>query len=200
MNNKTLPIVAFLALAALLAWTLIAWQPQPAHEAIDPTLSGKPPGGDFGVGGLTLESLRGKVVLLYFGYMGCPDICPTSLADMGRALKQLSQEEAARTQGLFISVDVQRDKPTDLTNYANYFHANIMGHTGSKSEVDQAVMQYGAAYRIVDHDSAGGYQVDHTANIYVITPDGRWVDTLPYAVAPEKIAAAVRAALDSGNG
>ena len=195
MNNKLLPIAAFLILAGLLAWTLIAWQPHPSHQAIDPAIQGKPPGGDFTVGGLSLESMRGKVVLLYFGYMGCPDICPTSLSDMGRALKQLSEAELMKTQGLFISVDVQRDKPEDLTTYSNYFHPNIKGHTGSKQEVDQVVMQYGGAYRIVDHDSAGGYQVDHTANIYVITPDGRWIDTLPYAVAPEKIAAAVRSAL-----
>ena len=200
MNSKTLPIVAFVALAGLLTWLLVIWQPDSGHTTLDPVVAGKPEGGDFTVGDFRLDSLRGKVVLLYFGYMGCPDICPTSLSDMGRALKLLNEEELTRVSGLFVSVDPERDTPEGLTNYSNYFHPNILGRTGAKAEVDQAVMRYGAAYRMVDHDSAGGYQVDHTANIYVITPDGRWVDTLPYGVAPEKIVTATRAALGAEGG
>ena len=196
MNSKALPIIAFVALGGLLTWLLALWQPGPDHATLDPVAAGKPPGGDFALGEFRLDALRGKVVLLYFGYMGCPDICPTSLSDMGRALKSLSAEEVARVQGLFVSVDPQRDTPDALQRYAAYFHPNILGRTGAKEQVDQAVMQYGAAYRVVDHNSAGGYQVDHTANIYVITADGRWVDTLPYGALTEKIAAATRAALN----
>ncbi|GAB6040760.1 SCO family protein [Endothiovibrio diazotrophicus] len=197
MKSKNLAVAALLALAALLAWLLLFWQPQPPeHTVLTPPAVETPPGGDFTVGGFDLATLRGKVVLLYFGYMGCPDICPTSLSDMGRALKSLSPEELAQVQGVFVSVDPARDQPPALEKYAAYFHPAILGRTGSKEEVDRAVGRYGAAYRVVDHHSAGGYQVDHTANIYVITADGRWVETLPYGTPPEKIAAAARAALN----
>ena len=184
-----MPWVLIPLLAALLA-ALLLWRP----EGVDETEGegARPPGGAFTVGATSLEALRGRVVLLYFGYMGCPDICPTSLGDMGSALRELTPAETERVRGLFISVDPQRDRPKDLVRYARFFHPNLLADTGERAEIDRATALYGAVYRMVDHQSAGGYQVDHSADIYLIDPSGRWRETLPYGTPPERITEAVR--------
>ena len=99
-----------------------------------PTTSA-PTGGDFtlqsATGPVTLKDYRGKVVLLYFGYTYCPDICPTSLTATAQALGQLAPAELARVQTLFVSVDPERDTPARLKDYGAFFHPSIIGVTGT---------------------------------------------------------------------
>lgn len=199
LSPKLLPLAAILLLAALLGWLLFGWQPPPGGDAA----GREPHGGDFVLTRpgqhFDTRELRGKVVLLYFGYTGCPDICPTSLAYLGQALKQLTPEELERVQGLFVSVDPDRDTPERLAAYAAYFHPRIRGVSGSAEEVDRAVALYGAAYRKVDRGSAGGYQVDHTSFTYLIAPDGTLRERFPHGTPSERIAAAVRAVPAAGR-
>ena len=138
-------------------------------------------------GPFRLQEQRGKVVLIYFGYTFCPDICPTNLALMAQALNALTEEELARVQGVFISVDPQRDAVDLLAPYTNHFHPTIIGMTGEAGDVARIAAQYGAAYRKVEGESQGGYLVDHSSNTYVIAPDGSLHATLPHATAPQKI-------------
>lgn len=112
-----------------------------------------------------------KIVLLFFGYTHCPDICPMALETMAKVLQNLSPEEAKRVQVLFISVDPERDTPEVLKGYVPYFNPTFVGLTGTPQEIEKVAKEYKAYYRKVEGESAGGYLVDHTATIYLITPD-----------------------------
>ncbi|WP_295457679.1 SCO family protein [uncultured Thiodictyon sp.] len=204
--QHTLLALSVLVLAALLAWLLWLLPPAPAptgqaHPAL--ALAVAPTGGDFrldsAAGTLDLAQLRGKVVLIYFGYTWCADICPTNLAFIAAALKGLSPAELARVQVLFISVDPARDDPGRLATYAAYFHPNIRGVTGTPEQIAAAARRYGAAYQRVDQPaSAGGYLVDHSAATYLVDPQGRLMQTLDHATHPDTIAAAIRHLLGGG--
>jgi protein SCO1/2 len=132
------------------------------------------------------------VVLLYFGYASCPDVCPTSLALIKAALQTLTPAELARVRVLFISVDPLRDTPAKLKQYARYFHPNIIGVTGKAAEIGAVAVRYGASYAFTPVQSAVGYVVDHTSVTSVVAPDGRLVEQLPHGTAAPEIVAAIR--------
>ncbi len=157
-------------------------------------------GGDFTLqsadGPVSLHDFRGKVVLVYFGYTSCPDICPTSLTTMASALKQLTPAEVAQVRGIFISVDPERDTPQGMKEYAAYFHPNFIGVVGTPAQTAEVAAKYGAYYRKAPYEgSAMGYGVDHSSTIYVIDRDGKVVDQIRHGTSPEALAAAIRRAL-----
>ncbi|QKT03935.1 SCO family protein [Ectothiorhodospiraceae bacterium 2226] len=198
-------LVLAVALAVALVWVLVVWEPAaepPAsHAQLD--VAGVPAGGDFTLrtadGPLALQALRGQVVLIYFGYTYCPDVCPTSLAFMSQGLSLLAPEESAQVTGVFISVDPARDTPERLATYAGYFHPRILGASDTPEVIDEVARRYGAAYQIHEGDSATGYLVDHTSYTYVVAPDGRLREVLAHGTPPDAVAAAVRAALAGGD-
>jgi protein SCO1 len=172
--------------------------PDSSHAPLE--LAAPPMGGDFtlnsATGPVQLTDLRGQVVLIYFGYTACPDICPTNLVHIANALRTLQPAELEQTQVLFISVDPERDDSGRLADYAAYFHPRILGLTGTPEQLARVAQLYGAAYRRVDDSgSALGYLVDHSAFTYVVDPGGRLVQTLGHASPPETIQAAIRTAL-----
>ncbi len=112
-----------------------------------------------------------KIVLLFFGYTHCPDVCPMALETMAKVMKNLTPEEAKRVQVLFISVDPERDTPEVLKGYVPYFNPTFIGLTGTEKEIEKTAKEYKAYYKKVEGESAGGYLIDHTATIYLITPD-----------------------------
>jgi protein SCO1/2 len=192
-----------LALIALLAAALLGvaffWQPQPGRGGMP---DAKPSGGDFTLqsagGPISLHDFRGKVVVLYFGYTYCPDVCPTALAAVGQALGSLSAAELARVQTLFVSVDPERDTVTQLKDYTTFFHPSILGLTGSPEEVAAVARLYGVFYaKQTAAAGAGGYVVDHTSLTYLVAPDGRLAATLPHGAAPAAVAAEIRKLLSS---
>lgn len=142
-----------------------------------------------------LHDFRGKLVLLYFGYASCPDVCPTSLALLSSALKELSAEEAAQIQPIFISVDPERDNGTKLMDYARYFFPSFIGITGTEQEIQRTAMQYGAFYSKVKSTSAMGYTVDHSSNSYLLGKDGQLLTTFKHDVNKVEIMAGIRAVL-----
>lgn len=184
---------------------LLVWNPPPpgGHQALD--LPAPPRGGDFTLYDesrpLSLRDLQGQVVLLYFGYTWCPDICPTNLGYLALALGQLTEAELARVQVLFISLDPERDTPERLAQYTAFFHPRVRGLTGTPEQIAQAANRYGVAYRkVVQETSATGYLVDHSAYTYLIDPRGRLSGTLDHATPPSQILAAIRALLtDPGS-
>ncbi len=197
---KRLPLIAAILVAGLLLGMLGS---RLLHDSGDGEIVARPPsGGDFILqspsGPFNLEEHRGKVVLIYFGYTFCPDICPTNLALMSQALNALTAEEVNRVQGVFISVDPDRDTLEKLDNYADYFHGAIVGVTGTKETLAQVARQYGAAYRKVEGESKGGYLVDHSSNTYVLSPDGSLHTILPHAAPPQEILELVRRLLATG--
>lgn len=199
--NRTFLIAIIALLGLILGWVTLFWQPD-THQPHNPIpLAGAPTGGDFTLqsasGPVSLHDFRGKVVLVYFGYTFCPDICPTSLAFTGQALNALNPDELARTQGLFISVDPERDTLEKLKEYGTFFHANILGLTGTPELIAATAQQYGASYRKQDTGSAGGYVVDHSSSTYVVNPDGKLVATLPHGTSSADVVKAIRAAMQS---
>lgn len=144
---------------------------------------------------IKLSNFNGKVVVLYFGYASCPDICPTTLAIISAGLKKLSAAELTQVQPLFVSVDPERDNGERLSVYAQHFHPNIMGITGTAEEVQQAARQYGAFFSKVTSTSAMGYMIDHTSNTYLISKDGQFVTILPHEMTPDTVATSIREAL-----
>ncbi len=161
------------------------------------------PGGDFTLTDQTgtpfsLTQLRGKLVLLFFGYTYCPDICPTELSHVAAVLDALG-EEAAGVQGLFVSLDPDRDTPAVLRNYTHYFNQGLIGLTGTQAEVDRVAGQYQVRYS--RHALANGsYSLDHSANLYVIDRQGALAAVVPYGLPPEHLLNLVRDLLDRSRG
>jgi protein SCO1/2 len=155
-----------------------------------------PRGGDFVLqsadGKVDSRALRGNVLLIFFGYTHCPDVCPASMANGARALNLLSEAERARTRLVMISVDPERDTPARLKEYATYFHPAMVGATGTPAEIAAVAKAFGAGYQRQPPREGGAYAVDHSADTYVVAPDGRLAATLHFGEAHEKIAAAVR--------
>lgn len=148
-------------------------------------------GGDFVLhskqGNVALSDYRGKVVILYFGYTSCPDICPTNLSLIGSAFRKLSETERQKVAGIFVSVDPDRDTPSLIWEYARQFDPQIIGITGSEREVEAAARLYGVRYQKTKVDSALGYVVDHSASSYLIDREGRLVKALEHATPADEI-------------
>lgn len=138
------------------------------------------------------RSLRGQTVLIYFGFTACPDVCPTTLASVSRALKALPAKDQDRTQLLFISVDPERDTPERLKNYAAHFHPRIRPLWGSPDELQRVAALFGAKFERQKIDSAMGYTMDHTPDLFVLSPEGKLADIIPHGVEPEVIARALQ--------
>ena len=156
-----------------------------------------PPGGDFTLsssgGPISLRDFRGKVVLLFFGYASCPDVCPTSLALSAKALESLGKEELSRVQPLFITLDPERDTTKQLAEFVSFFHPKFIGLSGSAEEVARVAGLYGVKYYQVELEGApGGYAVNHSAAIYLIAPDGSLRFLFPHGTSPRIVARAIR--------
>jgi protein SCO1/2 len=131
---------------------------------------------------------QGKLRIVYVGYMSCPDICPTSLSRISGALNLLSTSELSNVQPYFLSVDPKRDTPELLGQYTEYFHQKIIGLTGDKDSIDGVVNYLKAYYRMVPlKDSAFGYAVDHSANIYLLDGEGFLLETFPDTLSPTEM-------------
>jgi protein SCO1 len=123
-----------------------------------------------------LGQMRGKAVLFSFGFTHCPNVCPTTLSDLARIYEALPGRDREKVQVLFISIDPHRDKPETMKNYVPYFNSSFLGLTGTDDQIAETAKAYGAYYQIV-HDSGADpsvYSVNHSALIYLISPDGRW--------------------------
>ncbi len=159
-------------------------------------LAGKPTGGDFvlqsAAGPLDTATLRGNVLLVYFGYANCPDICPASLAAGAQALNALKPEERARTRLIMVSVDPERDTSVRLKDYVAYFHPAMVGVTGTPAEIAAVAKAYGAGYVRQPPRADGAYAVDHSADTYVVAPDGRLAQVIHFAAPAATITEAVR--------
>jgi protein SCO1/2 len=182
-------------LAALVLGLVIFWQPELPERPLP--RAALPEGGDFTLqsagGPVSLKDFRGKVVLVYFGYTYCPDICPTSLAATSEGLKQLTPDELARVAMIFVSVDPKRDTPARLKEYVEFFHPSIVGVTGTPENIAEIAKRYAVFYAEQKVETAGeGYVVDHSADTYVIAADGKLVAKIAHATPSDQVAASIR--------
>jgi cytochrome oxidase Cu insertion factor (SCO1/SenC/PrrC family) len=141
-----------------------------------------------------LEQLRGKVVLLFFGYTFCPDFCPMTLAKLAGVGERLGSDKE-RVRVVFVSVDPERDVPEKLREYLDYFAVDAIGLTGTSLEIERVARQYGVSYERRTADSAAGYLIDHSAVLFLIDPEGKVGQLFRQGDSPEAIAAAVKGLL-----
>lgn len=123
---------------------------------------------------VTEEAFEGKIVLLFFGYASCPDICPTTMAQLSQALALLG-EDADKARIVFVSVDPHRDTPEKLQAYVNLFDSNAVGLTGTEKQVADVARRYRVAYQIEKPpaNQPDTYEVAHARGIYIFDQQGR---------------------------
>lgn len=135
----------------------------------------------------TLADFRGKVVVVFFGYTQCPDVCPTTMAEMSEVMKSLGPD-ADRVQVLFITIDPERDTPQLLAQYVPSFDKRFLGLTGTPAEIDKVAKEFRVFYQKVPGKQPGSYTMDHTAGSYVFDPKGRIRLFVKHGGGPEPIA------------
>jgi cytochrome oxidase Cu insertion factor (SCO1/SenC/PrrC family) len=204
MASGSRPLRISLALACILFSAPIAaneaTEPSPT-ELIEGLLSGRAPvGGPFELTDQaghrrTEADFRGKLVVLYFGYTYCPDVCPTELQSISLALDKLGPA-AESVQPLFITVDPERDTPARLADFVSSFHPRLIGLTGSLADIRKTAIAYRTFFVKNGASTSGGdYSVDHTGFIYLVGKDGRYLGFLPPGSTPDVIADAIRVRL-----
>jgi protein SCO1/2 len=194
MSARILTLIAA-ALALLIAGLALLWQPEAPERQLPRAAIAA--GGDFTLqsasGPVSLRDFRGKVVLLYFGYTYCPDVCPTSLAATAEGLRQLKPDEATRVAMIFVSVDPKRDTPSRLKEYAEFFHPAIVGVTGTPEAIAEIAKRYGVFYAEQKVENSGaGYVVDHSSDTFIVGPDGQLVGKMVHATPPDQVVVAIR--------
>ena len=107
----------------------------------------------------------------------------------------MNEDELSKTIGIFISVDPGRDSLTHLKDYVQFFHPNIIGLTGAQDKVDSIVKNYGASYKIVEGESAGGYVIDNTSFLYLVTPEGKIIHAFPHGTPASEIFKTIKSEL-----
>jgi protein SCO1 len=164
------------------------------------SLPALPVGGDFALTDhngqrFELSSLRGKAVLIFFGYSSCPDACPTTLSKLSSVWRRLGSD-AKRVKTLYVSVDPDRDTPAALKADLASFRVDALGLTGTKAEIDKVVAQYGARYEIIPTpDSAAQYTIAHSTTLYLLDGRGRVRLEFPYEATVDQITQGVRRVL-----
>lgn len=178
-------------------WSLWSWLgPRPAPQYGVPVNASKPIA-DFRLDStlghpVALSDFAGRYLVVYFGYTTCPDICPTTLADLGKAEKLLGKD-AQRMQMLFITVDPERDSVERMRDYLAFFGPNFIGLRGSLQETEAIASQFGVVYQKQYHSaSATDYLMDHSAAVIVLDPQRRPLVLFPYGVSAEQLAGDLR--------
>jgi protein SCO1 len=119
-----------------------------------------------------LSELRGDVVLVFFGYTSCPDVCPTTMAELRQALSELNAQDVERVKVVFVTVDPDRDSPERVQEYVDQFNPAFIGLSGSKTDLEKVWAEYGVYREIADEQSAAGYIVNHTARVSLVDQQG----------------------------
>jgi protein SCO1/2 len=145
----------------------------------------------------TERDFRGKLMLVYFGFTWCPDVCPADLQAIGLALDKLGTD-ADSVQPLFITVDPERDTAAHLAEYVPMFHPRLIGLTGSAEAIRKAADAYKVYYARVDppkegvKEDGGYYTVDHTAYIYLMDRDGNYLGFFPPGTSADRMVEIIR--------
>jgi protein SCO1/2 len=142
-----------------------------------------------------LSDYRGKVVAVFFGYTFCPDVCPTTLAELDAALTLLGPD-SENVQVIYISVDTGRDTPLRANQYAQGFNPAFIGLSGSEDEITRVATAFGVVYeKIPVPGSAAGYLMQHSASVFVIDRLGRLRTLWPFGMARDDIVSDLKSLL-----
>jgi protein SCO1/2 len=172
-------------------------RPVTAAESMDAVMWGNGPiGGPFALTDHTGKprteaDFRGRLLLVYFGFTHCPDVCPTDMMAIGSALKALGPL-ADQVRGLFISLDAERDTPALLAAYVESFHENIVGLTGDETAIRRAAHSYKVYFNKVPGKGRDDYGFDHSAYIYLMDRTGKFIGVFPPSTPGERIVSVLK--------
>jgi protein SCO1/2 len=196
-------LAVVLAAAAAGAWLYLredlppAGSREGAARLMTELMSGKGPVGgpftlsDAGGGRRSLADFRGKLVLLYFGFTYCPDVCPTDLMAMGNLIRSLGSA-GDRVQPVFVTLDPARDKPEALRSYVASFHPRFVALTGTEEEIRRVATSYKVYFEKVKPPGVSTYLIDHTAYVFLLDGEGQFVTLFPPGTPQERMAVMVR--------
>ena len=183
---RWMTLIAIGLLLAACAHTFAGVAPDPIGPAPDFALTdehGQP---------FKLSDLRGKWILLAYGYTHCPDVCPLTLSHL-RDVKKTIDPNGDQLQVVFVTIDPERDTPDVMRQYVGHFDQQFdhkfKGLSGTPAEIASAAKPYHVKYVKKDTGSADGYSMAHTAEVYLIDPQFNWRMTFPFGVKAEEIAA-----------
>jgi protein SCO1/2 len=145
----------------------------------------------------TLADFKGKVTVVFFGYTQCPDVCPTTMAELAQVKKSLGAD-GERVQGVFISVDPDRDTPELLKAYMGSFDPSFVALRGTADQVAATAKEFKVFYAKVPGKTEGSYTMDHTAGSYVFDPSGKLRLFVRYGGGADALAADIKALLAAG--
>jgi len=147
---------------------------------------------------MTEKDFSGKIVLMFFGYASCPDICPTTMAQLSQVVQNLGPD-ADKVRIIFVSVDPHRDTPEILQAYVDAFDSHAIGLTGSESQISRLARRYRVAYQIEKPrgDDTQVYEVAHSRGIYIFDERGKARMLASDGESVEKLTAAVREIMSS---
>ncbi len=187
-NHRTTVALAaaasgLLLLTAIYLWLLGGTTPTPAPSIGGPFILTQGDGQQ-----VTDRDFRGRYLLIYFGYTSCPDVCPTTLNTIADAIGLLGAR-AERLQPLFVTVDPAHDTPAVMQDYVRAFSPRIIGLTGTPAHIHAVEQEYRISSIV--HDTGpgpGSYTVDHTAVLFLIAPDGRYLAPIAVTDTPAELA------------
>lgn len=140
-------------------------------------------------GPVSLGDFEDKIVMLYFGYTFCPDVCPTTLADVAGAIDYLDEDDAENVQMIMVTIDPARDDVARVGEYVRYFDERFVGVTGTEQEIGSVATLYGIYYRAGEGTEATGYLMEHTPTVLVIDRGGNLKLVIPFGAESEAVAA-----------
>lgn len=209
LRNRLISIAVGLGIGLLLAGSLAAWQIHQdearretlAATAIVETLPAEAKtapaiGGHFALlnqdgQAVTDASFAGKYQLIYFGFTYCPDLCPTGLQSISRTMDLLG-DKATKVQPLFISIDPERDTPKVVKDYVANFHPSIVGLTGTLPQVQAAAKAFKVYFKKAEQVDDDNYMMDHSTLIFLMAPDGSFLETFKEDVEPQILVDALK--------
>ncbi len=201
MSRRATAVAAALLLGCLSVPALAQSSTRSAAELMDAVMWNREPiGGAFTLTDQTGKvrtdaDFRGQLLLVYFGFTYCPDICPTDLQQIGLAIDQLGAD-SKNVQPLFITLDPERDTVANLAQYVPLFHPRLLGLTGNVDAVSRAADAYRVYYkRVVTGTKPDDYTVDHSAFIYLVDRDGKYLGFFPPGTSADRMDEIVRPAL-----
>jgi len=185
MSTLALAIVALITLFSITSKTTFGEKQATSFAEL---------GGDFTLqsvnGDVSLSDFKGKAVVMYFGFMSCPEVCPNSMGVIQSAFNKFNESD----QGIMISIDPERDRLQSLEKFTQYYHPNIIGITGSNDAVETTAKQYGAYFDRTE-DKENDYLFEHVSRYYVIDQQGNLIDALRHSTTPNELSAKLREAL-----
>jgi protein SCO1/2 len=197
-------LVAAVAAAGLAAGYLVGRGPSPAPPLENATLFATPRAvPDFSLvdqdgGAFVRSGLEGHWTLLFFGFTHCPDVCPSTLATLAAARRELADlPPTVQPRIVLVSVDPERDTPEQLKSYVAFFDPSFTGVTGAAEAISSLTAQLGVAVRQGPRDESGNYTVDHTAALFLVNPDAALVGIFSTPHTPDGIAHDYRRILES---